>query len=75
VITKQLPEMMHFGCNVISGIFTNKKSQEIAKSLGLTTLYKANYIEWANQNNINLPDNISDENSIVRVMGYKINQE
>lgn len=75
MIDKQLPEMTYFGCNVISGIFTNKKSQEIAKSLGLITLCKANYTEWANQNNINLPNNISDDNSIVSVMGFQLNQE
>lgn len=75
VITKQLPEMIHFECNVISGIFTNRKSQEIAKSLGLATLYKANYSEWASQNNVNLPNNISDDNSIASVMACQINQE
>lgn len=65
---------MHFGCNVISGIFTNKKSQEIARSLGLETLCKANYTEWANQNNVNLPNNVSDGNSIA-IMACQINQE
>lgn len=75
VINQQLPEMLHFGCNVVSGIFTNKKSQNIAKSLGLKTLYEANYSDWASQNNINLPVNISNENLTACVMAYQINQK
>lgn len=73
VINQQVPEMLHFGCNVISGIFTNNKSQNIAKSLGLKTLYKANYTEWANQNNIILPKYVLDENLTASVMAYQIN--
>jgi len=75
VINQQLPEMTHFDCNVISGIFTNKKSQEVAKSLGLKTLYKMNYIEWANQNNVVLPENILDENSTASIMACQINNK
>lgn len=73
VINQQVPEMLHFGCNVVSGIFTNKKSQNISKSLGLKTLYEANYTEWASQNNIILPKNVSDENLTASVMAYQIN--
>lgn len=73
VINQQVPEMLHFGCNVVSGIFTNKKSQSIAKSLGLQTLYEANYTEWANQNNIILSKNVLDENLTASVMAYQIN--
>lgn len=75
VINQQLPEMIHFGCNVVSGIFTNKKSQKIAKSLGLKTLYEINYIEWANQNNVIFPEKILDENTTVSVMACQINQK
>lgn len=72
VIIQQLPEMLHFGCNVISGIFTSKKSQEIAKVLGLKSLYEAHYSEWANQNNVIMPENILDENSTARVMAMQL---
>ncbi|VVC29770.1 Acyl-CoA N-acyltransferase,GNAT domain [Cinara cedri] len=75
VINKQLPEMLHFGCNVISGIFTNKKSQEIAKSLGMNMLYEANYVDWANQNNVTLPENMLDENTTATVMAFRVNQK
>lgn len=74
VIKQQLPEMVHLGCNVISGIFTNKKSQGIANSLGLKTLYEANYLEWANQNNVMLTKNVKAENTTVSVMACQINQ-
>lgn len=67
--------MTYFGCNVISGIFTNKKSQEIAKSLGLNTLYEANYVDWANQNNVILPENVFYENTTTNVMAYQVNQK
>lgn len=73
VINQQLPEMIHLGCNVVSGIFTNKKSQDIAKSLGLKPLYVSNQIEWAIQNSVILSENILDENSTAGVMAYKIN--
>ncbi|XP_022169568.1 uncharacterized protein LOC111033228 isoform X2 [Myzus persicae] len=75
VINQQLPEMVHLGCNVISGLFTNKKSQGIANSLGLKTLYEANYPEWANQNNVTLPKNVKAENATVSVMACQINQK
>lgn len=73
VINQQVPEMSHFGCNVVSGIFTNKKSQNIAKSLGFKTLYESYYTEWAYQNNIILPKNVLDENLTANVMAYQIN--
>lgn len=75
VINQQLPEMIHFGCNVISGIFTNKKSQEIAKSLGLNTLYEANYVDWANKNNVILSENVLHENMTANVMACRVNQK
>lgn len=75
VISQQLPEMSHFGCNVISGIFTNRKSQNIAKSLGLKTLYEANYTEWASQNNVIISENILAENSTASVMAWKIDKK
>ncbi|CAI6355773.1 unnamed protein product [Macrosiphum euphorbiae] len=75
VINQQLPEMVHLGCNVISGIFTNKKSQEIANSLGLKTLYEANYPEWANQNNVVLNKKVKAENTTASVMACQINQK
>lgn len=65
--------MMHFGCKVVSGIFTNKKSQDIAKSLGLTQLYVKNQVEWASQNNVIISENILDENSTASVMACQIN--
>lgn len=67
--------MLHFGCNAVSGIFTNKRSQDIAGSLGLETLHTANYVEWANQYNLELSENILDENSVISVMGYRIDQK
>lgn len=73
VINNQLPEMLHFGCKVLSGIFTNKKSQNIAKSLGLKQLYEKNQIEWANQNNVIFSKNILNENSTASVMACQIN--
>lgn len=75
VINQQLPEMVHLGCNVISGIFTNKKSQGIASSLGLKTLYEVNYTEWANQNNVVLTKNVKTENATASVMACQINNK
>ncbi|XP_025191114.1 uncharacterized protein LOC112591481 [Melanaphis sacchari] len=75
VINQQLPEMVHLGCSVISGIFTNKKSQEIASSLGLKTLYEVNYTEWANQNKVVLTEDVNNENATVSVMACQINKK
>lgn len=75
MIDRQLPEMMHLGCNVISGIFTSKKSQGIASSLGLKTLYEVSYTEWANQNNVVLTKNVKAENATASVMACQINQK
>jgi len=75
VINQQLPEMVHLGCDVISGIFTNKKSQRIASSLGLKILYEANYPEWANQNNVVLNENVKAENITASVMACQIQQK
>ncbi|XP_050439096.1 uncharacterized protein LOC126844742 [Adelges cooleyi] len=73
VIAKRVPEMMHFGCKVVSGIFTGKTSQRIAESLGLKTLYEANHMEWATQNNVQLNYNeLLAENALVKVMAMEI---
>lgn len=67
-----MPEMLHLGCNVVSGIFTSKKSRRIAESLGLKTLCEANYIEWANKNKVSLQENESNKKLTACVMARRI---
>lgn len=67
-----MPEMLHLNCNVLSGIFTSKKSQGIAESLGLKSLGEANYTEWADHNNVFRQEHKSDKEMTASVMACQI---